>query len=187
MKKKNLKFLKTLLETPSPTGSEVPVANLVRERLADTADEIETNVMGSVHARLSGRGAGPTLMLAAHMDEIGLMVTYVSDEGFLSVSAVGGVDAAILPGMRVDVHTEEGTLRGVVGRKPIHLIAPDERKNVTPLDQLVIDLGMPGKRVKESCASATSSRSASGSSASATAWPCRAPSTTRPACGSPCA
>ena len=149
MKKKNLKFLKTLLETPSPTGSEVPVANLVRERLADTADEIETNVMGSVHARLSGRGAGPTLMLAAHMDEIGLMVTYVSDEGFLSVSAVGGVDAAILPGMRVDVHTEEGTLRGVVGRKPIHLIAPDERKNVTPLDQLVIDLGMPGKRVKE--------------------------------------
>ena len=59
MKKKNLKFLKTLLETPSPTGSEVPVANLVRERLADTADEIETNVMGSVHARLSGRGAGP--------------------------------------------------------------------------------------------------------------------------------
>ena len=149
MKKKNLKFLKTLLETPSPTGSEVPVANLVRERLADTADEIETNVMGSVHARLSGRGAGPTLMLAAHMDEIGLMVTYVSDEGFLSVSAVGGVDAAILPGMRVDVHTEEGTLRGVVGRKPIHLIAPDERKNVTPLDQLVIDLGMPGKRVTE--------------------------------------
>ena len=113
MKKKNLKFLKTLLETPSPTGSEVPVANLVRERLADTADEIETNVMGSVHARLSGRGAGPTLMLAAHMDEIGLMVTYVSDEGFLSVSAVGGVDAAILPGMRVDVHAQEGTLRGV--------------------------------------------------------------------------
>ena len=149
MKKKNLKFLKTLLETPSPTGSEVPVANLVRERLADTADEIETNVMGSVHARLSGRGAGPTLMLAAHMDEIGLMVTYVSDEGFLSVSAVGGVDAAILPGMRVDVHTEEGTLRGVVGRKPIHLIAPDERKNVTPIDKLVIDLGMPAKRVKK--------------------------------------
>lgn len=72
-------------------------------------------------------------MLAAHMDEIGLMVTYISDEGFLSVASLGGVDAAILPGMRVDVHTASGTLRGIVGRKPIHLIEPDERKTVTPL------------------------------------------------------
>ena len=149
MKKKNLKFLKALLETPSPTGSEEAVAELVRERLAPVADEVETNVMGSVHARLAGRGKGPSLMLAAHMDEIGLMVTYVSDDGFLSVSAVGGVDAAILPGMRVDVHARGGVLRGVVGRKPIHLISPDERKTVTPLDQLVIDVGMPAKRVKK--------------------------------------
>lgn len=149
MEKKNLEFLKDLLEAPSPTGAEVPVADLVRMRLADAADEVETNVMGSVHARLSGRAGGPTLMLAAHMDEIGLMVTYVSDDGYLSVAAVGGVDAAILPGMRVDVHTQEGPVRGVVGRKPIHLIEPDERKNVTPIDKLVIDLGMPAQRVKK--------------------------------------
>lgn len=149
MEKKNLEFLKDLLETPSPTGAEVPVADLVRMRLADAADEVETNVMGSVHARLLGRSGGPTLMLAAHMDEIGLMVTYVSDDGYLSVAAVGGVDAAILPGMRVDVHTQEGPVRGVVGRKPIHLIEPDERKNVTPIDKLVIDLGMPAQRVKK--------------------------------------
>ena len=83
------------------------------------------------------------------MDEVGLMVTYISEEGFLSVAAVGGVDAAILPGMRVDVHTKQGTLRGVVGRKPIHLISPDERKNVTALDDLVIDLGMSAKHVKK--------------------------------------
>lgn len=149
MEKKNLEFLKDLLEAPSPTGAEVPVADLVRIRLADAADEVETNAMGSVHARLSGRADGPTLMLAAHMDEIGLMVTYVSDDGYLSVAAVGGVDAAILPGMRVDVHTQEGPVRGVVGRKPIHLIEPDERKNVTPIDKLVIDLGMPAQRVKK--------------------------------------
>lgn len=149
MEKKNLEFLKDLLETPSPTGAEVPVADLVRLRLADAADEVETNVMGSVHARLSGRAGGPILMLAAHMDEVGLMVTYVSDDGYLSVAAVGGVDAAILPGMRVDVHTQEGPVRGVVGRKPIHLIEPDERKNVTPIDKLVIDLGMPAQRVKK--------------------------------------
>ncbi len=151
MKNKQVKFLKQLLETPSATGTEIAVAELVRERLAGTADEIQTDVMESVHARLSGTGVAPSLMLSAHMDEIGLMVTYISDEGFLSVSSVGGVDAAILPGMRVDVHASNSMepLRGVVGRKPIHLIEPDERKSVTPIDKLVIDLGMPAKRVKK--------------------------------------
>lgn len=141
--------LKALLEAPSPTGCEELVAALVRERLDPIATSIETDVMGSVHAVLEGDPAVPSLMLAAHMDEVGLMVTYISDEGFLSVAAVGGVDAAILPGMRVDVHTEGAVLRGVVGRKPIHLIESDERKTVTALEKLVIDLGMPGKAVKE--------------------------------------
>lgn len=141
--------LKALLEAPSPTGSEEPVAGLVRERLSGVATTIDTDVMGSVHATLEGEPSVPSLMLAAHMDEIGLMVTYISDEGFLSVAAVGGVDAAILPGMRVDAHTESGVLRGVVGRKPVHLIDASERKNVTPLEKLVIDLGMPADEVKE--------------------------------------
>ena len=151
MKKKQVRFLKELLETPSATGTEIAVARLVRERLADTADEIRTDVMGSVHATLKGAGAGPSLMLSAHMDEIGLMVTYISDEGYLSVASVGGVDAAVLPGMRVDVHASESVepLRGVVGRKPIHLIEPDERKKVTPLDKLIIDLGLAGKKVRK--------------------------------------
>lgn len=149
LEKRDESFLKKMLETPSPTGCESAVATLVRERLAGTADEVETDVMGSVHARLSGTGGAPSVMLAAHMDEIGLMVHYVSDDGFLSVSAVGGVDAAILPGMRVDVHTKDGAYRGVVGRKPIHLIKADERKSVTPLEDLVIDLGMSGKKVRK--------------------------------------
>lgn len=151
MKKQDRKYLKRLLETPSATGTEERIADVVRTRLANTADDITTDVMGSVHARLAGRGDGPVLMLAAHMDEIGLMVTYISDDGFLSVAAVGGVDAAILPGLRVDVHASGAAepLRGVVGRKPIHLITLDERKNVTPIDQLVIDLGLPAKKVKK--------------------------------------
>lgn len=148
MEKNTQDFLQHILETPSPTGSEIPVAALIRERLSELADEIETDVMGSVHACLKGKGTGPTVMFSAHMDEIGLMVTYISDEGFLSIAAIGGVDAAVLPGMRVDVHTSTETLRGVVGRKPIHLIEPDERKSVTPIDKLVIDLGLPGDEVK---------------------------------------
>lgn len=156
MKKKELKLLRRIVETPSPTGNETAVAEIVREQLGPISTSIETDTMGSVHATydgvanndMSSNGIAHTLMLAAHMDEIGLMVTYISDGGFLSVSNVGGVDAAILPGMRVDVHTASGPVRGVVGRKPIHLIEPDERKNVTPIDSLVIDLGMPAKKVK---------------------------------------
>ncbi len=148
MTKVDKAYLKQLTETPSPTGSETEVASIIRDRLADVADEIETNVMGSVHAVLKGKGQAPSVMIAAHMDEVGLMVTHITDQGFLYVSSVGGVDAAILPGMRVDVHTQSGTLRGVVGRKPIHLIEPDERKTVTPLSSLVIDLGLSARRVK---------------------------------------
>lgn len=151
MENDQLKFLKQLLETPSATGSEQAVAQILRQRFSGVADEVKTDVMGSVHALLKGRGCAPSFMLSAHMDEVGLMVTYISDEGFLSVAAVGGVDAAILPGLRVDVHASNSCepLRGVVGRKPIHLITPDERKNVTPLDQLVIDLGLSAQKVKE--------------------------------------
>lgn len=154
MKKQDRKFLKKLLETPSPTGCEEAVAALVRQRVSAVASSVETNCMGSVHARLNAARTQSTaaplsVMLAAHMDEVGLMVHHITEDGFLNVSAVGGVDAAILPGLRVDVHTQTRVLRGVVGRKPIHLITPDERKKVTPISDLVIDLGLPAKKVKK--------------------------------------
>ena len=82
MAKVDKKFLKKILETPSVTGTEVGVAERVRKRLANVADSIETNVMGSVHATLKGKGNAPSVMIAAHMDEVGLMVTYISEEGF---------------------------------------------------------------------------------------------------------
>ena len=150
MKRKNIELLRTIVETPSPTGFEEGVASVVRSTLESIADHVEVDSMGSVHAGMGTDREGATkLMLAAHMDEIGLMVTYVSPEGFLYVSSLGGVDAAILPGMRVDVHAREGILRGIIGRKPIHLIDPDDRKTVTPMDKLMIDLGMPADEVAE--------------------------------------
>ena len=151
MKKSDRKYLKKLLQTPSPTGCEQRIAQIVRDRVAPFATTVETDVMGSVHATVEGGAAAPTLMLAAHMDEVGLMVVNVADDGFLSVAAIGGVDAAILPGLRVDVHASgaDKPLRGVVGRKPIHLISADERTKVTPLSDLVIDLGLPAKKVKK--------------------------------------
>ncbi len=155
MNKKDLEFLRDLTEAPSPSGFEVPAAHILRNRLKGVADTIETNVLGSVHATLRGKGKGPSIMIAGHIDEIGMMVTYISDEGFISFDSIGGVDAAVLPGMRVNVYptgekAKSGqVLRGVMGRKPIHLIEPDERKNVTKIDQLFIDVGIEGKKLKE--------------------------------------
>jgi len=150
MQKKDLKFLTQLVEAPSPSGFEQPAAKVFRDRMKASADGLETNVMGSVHAVLKGtRRNGVSVMLAGHIDEIGLMVRYVTPEGFLSFAAIGGVDAAILPGMRVRVHTAKGSLLGVMGRKPIHLIEEDERKNVTKLEKLFIDLGLPVDEVRQ--------------------------------------
>jgi len=150
MQKKDLAFLHDLIDAPSPSGFEQPVARLFRERMAKSADTVETNVMGSVHALLSGKHKdGVSVMLAGHIDEIGLMVNYITSDGFIAFSAIGGVDAAILPGMRVRVHTADGDLLGVMGRKPIHLIEDDERKNVTKLEKLFIDVGMPVEKIKK--------------------------------------
>jgi len=155
MRSESLEFLRTLIEAPSPSGYEQPAARVFREYVAPLADEVETNVMGSVHAVLRGSsaeradGGRTSVMLAGHIDEIGLMVTYVMDTGFLAFKSIGGVDDAILPGMRVDVHTKSGVLRGLLGRLPIHLLEEEERKTVTKMHKLFIDLGLPVEKVKE--------------------------------------
>jgi putative aminopeptidase FrvX len=142
-------FFKAIVEVPSPSGYEQPAARLFRDYVGGFADAIETNVMGSVHALVKGTGGGPSVMLAAHIDEIGLMVSYVTAEGFIAFRSIGGVDAAVLPGTRVRVHTAKGPLLGVVGRMPIHLLDEDDRKAVTKLHKLFIDLGLEGDAVKD--------------------------------------
>ena len=149
MKKKDLAFLKELVEAPSPSGYEQPAAAVLRNRLRGIADAIDTNVMGSVHAKLEGKGDAPSVMLAGHIDEIGMMVNYITDDGYITFSSIGGIDAAILPGLRVDVHTKSELVRGVVGRKPIHLIKADDRKTVTEIDKLFIDIGLSAEDAKK--------------------------------------
>ena len=149
MRSESFDFLKTLVEAPSPSGYEQPAAAVYREYVAPIADEVETNVMGSVHALLRGSAEGPTVMLAGHIDEIGLMATYITDDGFIAFKPVGGVDPHLLPGKRVLVHTASGPLLGVIGRMPIHLLEEDERKSVTKMHKMFIDLGLPGEAVKK--------------------------------------
>ena len=149
MSQKPAEFFKAIVEVPSPSGYEQPAASLMREYVAPWADAVETNVMGSVHALVKGTAEGPSVMLAAHIDEIGLMVSYVTAEGFIAFRAIGGVDAAVLPGKRVRVHTTKGTLLGLVGRMPIHLLDDEDRKVVTKLHKLFIDVGLDGEAVKD--------------------------------------
>jgi len=135
-------FLRQLLESPSPSGYEAPARALLRQRVAACADRVEVDMLGNLVAVLEGEGEQrPRLMLTAHCDEIGFLVRHIDDRGFLFFAPLGGVDAHLVPGQRVSVQTANGPLRGVVGKKPIHLLKAKERERVVPLDEQFIDIG----------------------------------------------
>ena len=104
MRKESYDFLKRIVETPSPSGFEQPVQRVVRKRMKPFADTITTDVHGNVVAALNP-GGHPRVMLAGHCDQIGLMVKYIDDKGFIFFAAIGGIDPSVLPGTLVQVHT----------------------------------------------------------------------------------
>lgn len=135
-------FLQELVETPSPSGFEQPVQRIMRREMEPVADEVKTDVMGNVIARIDAVSKQALrVMLAGHCDEIGFMVRYVDDKGYIYFAPIGGVDAHLVPGQRVHVHTAQGPVLGVVGKKPIHLMEPKDRETVVKLNSQFIDLG----------------------------------------------
>ncbi len=145
MTKESYEFLRALEETPSPSGFEQPVQRIIRSRMKKYADSIETDVHGNVIVGLNPKGK-PRVMLAGHCDQIGLMVRYISDEGYISFACIGGIDAVLLPGSRVVIHNRRKPVEGVIGRKPIHLIRGKEAETakIEPGD-LWIDIGAKDK------------------------------------------
>ena len=133
-------FLTRLVEAPSPSGYEQPAQRVIREYLSDAVRELRTDVLGNLVAHLPGRG-GPRVMLAGHCDEIGFMVQFVDDNGFIYFGAIGGIDPHLAPGQRVRIHTAGGAIPGVIGKKAIHLIEPKDRETVIKLKQQYIDIG----------------------------------------------
>ena len=129
-----------LLTAPGPSGYETAPAAAWREAAGDFA-EVSGDTLGSSLARVPGTGDGPRLAVVGHIDEIGLIVTHVSDEGFLHFIGVGGWDAQILVGQRVELATRGGRVLGVIGKKPIHLLKEDDRKKVAEIKDLHIDVG----------------------------------------------
>ncbi len=123
-------------------GYEYEVRELVIEMLKDYADELRTDALGNVVAVKRGSRGSGKVMIAAHMDEIALMVSYIEKNGFLRIQPVGGWNAIVLPGQRVTVVTEDGKkLRGVVGIKPPHIMKPEEAKQVPEIKDLFVDVG----------------------------------------------
>src|ERR1700730_15327793 len=135
-------MLRRLLTAAGPSGYETAPAAVFAEAARAFTDDVAVDVMGSVVARVPGRIPGaPSLAIVGHIDEIGLIVTHIDDDGFLRFIGVGGWDAQILAGQRAELITQNGPLAGVVGRKAIHLLREEDRKKVPELRELHIDIG----------------------------------------------
>jgi putative aminopeptidase FrvX len=133
--------LRKLLTAPGPSGYEQAPAAVFRDAAGAFA-EVTYDSVGSTVARVPGTGEGRSVAIVGHIDEIGLIVHHIDDNGFLWFTGVGGWDPVILVGQRVEVATRDGAVPGVVGKKPIHLLKGDEdRKKAPELKQLHIDIG----------------------------------------------
>lgn len=148
MRKESLQFLKDLIAAPSPSGFEQPAQRVVRARMEKYADEITTDVHGNVTC-IKNPDHPLRVMLAGHVDQIGFIVRYINDEGFIYVSSIGGIDASIVPGSRVLIHGKDGPVPGVFGRTAVHLLKEEERGKKLELDKLFIDIGAKDREAAE--------------------------------------
>ena len=135
-----LAFLKTLLDTPGPSAFEAPPARVWRAEAERFADEVTLDVSGNSFATVNP-GGSPRVMLAGHIDEIGVMVTYIDDMGYLSFDTIGGWDPQVFVGQRVLLLGRGGVVPGVVGKRAIHLMEKEEREKVSKVEDLWIDIG----------------------------------------------
>jgi tetrahedral aminopeptidase len=140
--------LKRLSEAAGIPGREEGIRVIVREALSAHVDEINVDRLGNVIAHK--KGTGPKVVVAAHMDEIGFLVSHVDEEtGFLRIEPVGGFDPRTLIAHRVTVHARGGALCGLIGIKPVHVLTEEERKKTVEMKDLFVDVGLTGKEAKE--------------------------------------
>ena len=137
---KTVGFLKKLLDTAGPSGFEQAPARVWRDEVATFADDVRADVHGNSVASLNSKGK-PRVMFAGHIDEIGLQVTHIDEEGFLYFSGIGGWDSQVLVGQRVLLLTRNGPVHGVVGKKAVHQLKKEDLDRVTKVIDLWIDIG----------------------------------------------
>ncbi|MGO8685467.1 MAG: M20/M25/M40 family metallo-hydrolase [Thermoleophilia bacterium] len=132
-------FLKDLLLAPGPTGFEAPAQEVAKRHVAAIA-ALGADPLGNVWADVNESGH-PHVVVTGHIDQIGLIVTHVDEHGFVSFDRIGGLDAPLLPGRNFIIHDDRGPVEGVVGRKPTHLMKPEEREKALPINEQWLDIG----------------------------------------------
>lgn len=150
MKYFNIELLSKICETPGAPGHEKRIRDLVINEVKPLVDEVEVDNLGNVHAikRAKSNPEGKKVMVAAHMDEIGFMVTHIDDKGFLRFATLGGFDPKTLTAQRVIVHGKKDVI-GVMGTKPIHVMSTEEKSKVAKTEDYFIDLGMNKEEVEK--------------------------------------
>ncbi len=138
------KLLDALIRVPAPSGYEAPAAEVWREAAAEFG-EVRADVLGSTTVAVGVGDDRPTVAVVGHIDEIGLFVSHIDEEGFLWFGSIGGWDPQNLVGQRVIVRGDDGEVPGVIGKKPIHLIEPDDRKKPAEIKHMHIDIGASGR------------------------------------------
>src|SRR5690349_2226752 len=148
MREQSLNFLRTLVNTPSPVGHETRGQRVWLDYVKQFADETFSDAYGNCVAVLN-KGASPRLMLAGHADEIAMAVNFISDDGYLYVRKMGGVDAAITKAQRVVIHTRNGPVKGVVGNVAPHLMKEEKEPKPPKIHDLFIDIGVSSRKDAE--------------------------------------
>ncbi len=136
----SLAFLKRLLDSPGPSGYETAAARAWRAEAQTFADVVRSDVAGNSFAEVNP-GGSPTIMLDGHIDEIGLIVQYVDDDGYVYIAPIGGWDPEVLVGQRIRFLSGDGSVVGVVGKKPIHLMKTADREKASKITDFWVDIG----------------------------------------------
>jgi len=138
-------FLTELLHARSPSGYEAEAQAVFKRHVKPAADSYEGDALGNQIATLNPSG-NPTLMMAGHIDELGLIITYVNKDGFIYFDTIGGHDRTVISGRRVVIQTEKGPVKGVTGKRAIHLMDEADRKKVPEIHEIWIDIGAKSKK-----------------------------------------
>jgi len=142
-------LLSRLSDAFGPPGAEEEPREILRAELEEVADEVEVDKLGNIFFRHGGKEDAPLVMLAAHMDEVALMTTYIEEKGFLRFHTLGGIPEGILPGQRFVFRGKKGDLEGIIGTKPPHIMSQEERKKLIPMGDLFIDIGAESREAAE--------------------------------------
>lgn len=136
-----IKLIERLSNAFGPSGYEMGVAEILGRELETYADETHVDKLGNILFHHHGKKGYPRIMLAAHMDEVGFIITFIEENGFLRFDTIGGITNMVMPGQRILLRGDKGALKGIIGTKPPHLMTPEELAKIIPKEDLFIDIG----------------------------------------------